>query len=86
MDPTDILIRPVITESTFNLIEEQNKLVFIVDRRANKNMIKNAIETIYSVKCEKINTMITPSGDKKAYIRLAPENLASEVANKMGIF
>ncbi len=86
MEPTEILIRPVITESTFNLIEDENKLVFIVNRRANKKMIKEAIEKVYSVKCYKINTMITPKGEKKAYIRLDPANSAPEVANKMGIF
>jgi large subunit ribosomal protein L23 len=86
MDSTEILIRPVITESTFNLIESENKLVFIVDRKANKKMIKSAIEQTYSVKCEKINTVITPRGEKKAYIRLDRTASASEVANKMGIF
>lgn len=86
MDSTEILIRPVITESTFNLIESENKLVFIVDRKANKKMIKGAIEKTYSVKCEKINTVVTPRGEKKAYIRLDKANSASEVANKMGIF
>ncbi|MEX2682885.1 MAG: 50S ribosomal protein L23 [Candidatus Sigynarchaeota archaeon] len=86
MDPTEILIRPVITESTFNLIENENKLVFIVDKKANKKMIKGAIEKMYSVKCRKINTVITPRGEKKAFIRLDPANPASEVANKMGIF
>jgi len=86
MDPTDILIKPVITESTFNLIDSENKLVFIVDRRANKKMIKEAIEKIYSVKCEKINTLITPTGQKKAYIKLESASSASEVANKIGIF
>ena len=86
MDSTEILIRPVITESTFNLIESQNKIVFIVDRKANKKMIKGAIEKTYSVKCTKINTMITPRGEKKAYMSLDLANSASEVANKMGIF
>lgn len=86
MDPTDILIKPVITESTFNLIDNENKLVFIVDRRANKKIIKEAIEKIYSVKCKKVNTLITPTGQKKAYVKLDPASSASEVANKIGIF
>ena len=43
-------IRPVVTENTFNIIEEENKLVFIVDRNANKLMIKEAFEKLYQ--CE----------------------------------
>ncbi|MHA1748588.1 MAG: 50S ribosomal protein L23 [Promethearchaeota archaeon] len=86
MDYQDILIKPVITESTFDLIEIENKLVFIVDKRANKRQIKEAIEKLYDVKCTKVNTLITPKGEKKAFIKLSLENSASEVANKIGIF
>ncbi|MHA1372299.1 MAG: 50S ribosomal protein L23 [Promethearchaeota archaeon] len=82
----DILKRPVITESTFNLIEDQNKLVFMVDRRANKKMIQEAIEQIYKVKVKKINTLITPRGEKKAFITLDPKFSAAEIATKIGIF
>jgi large subunit ribosomal protein L23 len=68
------------------LIEEENKLVFIVNKKANKRVIKSAIEKLYDVKCSKVNTLITPKGEKKAFIRLAPEFNASEIANKIGIF
>lgn len=81
-----VINRPVVTENTFDLIEEQNKIVFYVDRRANKNVIKNAIENIYNVKVVKINTLITPTGEKKAFIKLHPDNSASELAIKLGIF
>jgi large subunit ribosomal protein L23 len=81
-----ILIRPVVTENTFDLIEEQNKIVFYVDKRANKNLIKEAIEKIYNVKVIKINTLITPKGKKKALIKLHPNDSASELAIKLGIF
>jgi large subunit ribosomal protein L23 len=86
MDSYDVLIRPVITESTFSLIDEENKLVFIVNKKANKRVIKSAIEKLYDVKCSKVNTLITPKGEKKAFIRLTPEYHASEIANKIGIF
>lgn len=86
MDNYDVILRPVITESTFSLIEEENKLVFIVNKKANKRVIKSAIEKLYEVKCSKVNTLITPKGEKKAFIRLAPEFHASEIANKIGIF
>ena len=86
MEHYDILLRPVITESTFDLIEDENKLVFIVDRRVNKTSIKNAIEKLYDVKCVKVNTMITPQGEKKAFIKLSEADSASDVATKLGIF
>lgn len=86
MDPSDVLIRPVITESTFDLIESQNKLVFIVHKKANKRVIKNAIEKIYNVKCKKINTLVSQLGEKKAFVKIDPKDSASEVANKIGIF
>lgn len=81
-----IIIRPLITEKTFDLIERENKLVFIVNRSANKNQIKRAIEKIHNVKVIKINTMITPKGEKKAFIKLHPDNSAQDIAIELGIF
>lgn len=54
-DPRDIIIRPVITERSTEMMEE-NKYVFEVDVRANKTEIKQAIEKIFDVKVEKVNT------------------------------
>ena len=81
-----ILKQPVVTENTFDLIDEHNKIVFMVDRRANKYQIREAIEQIYSVKVIKVNTMITPAGTKKAFIKLHPSDSAAELAIKLGIF
>ncbi|MFX0080134.1 MAG: 50S ribosomal protein L23 [Candidatus Hodarchaeota archaeon] len=81
-----IVKRPLITEKTFDLIEKENKLVFIVDRSANKNQIKKAIERIHNVKVIKVNTMITPKGEKKAFIKLHPDNSAQDIAIELGIF
>jgi large subunit ribosomal protein L23 len=81
-----IIKRPLVTEQTFDLIEDQNKLAFIVDRRANKNQIKLAVEQLYKVKVMQINTLITPRGDKKALVKLHPNNSAADLAIKLGIF
>jgi len=88
MDPYKIIKKPVATEATFNLIEDEheNKLVFIVNRKANKNQIKWAIEKLYNVKVVKVNTLITPSGEKKAFIKLAPTHKAIDLATKLGLF
>lgn len=81
-----IIKKPLITEKTFDLIEKENKLVFIVNRLANKNQIKRAIEKIHNVKVIKVNTMITPKGEKKAFIKLHPDNSAQDIAIELGIF
>ena len=62
----EIIKKPLITEKTFDLIERENKLVFIVNRLANKNQIKRAFEKIHNVKVIGINTLITSKGEKKA--------------------
>jgi large subunit ribosomal protein L23 len=81
-----IIKKPLVTEKTFDLIEKENKLVFIVDRKANKNQIKKAIEKIHNVKVIRVNTMITPKGEKKAFIKLHPEYSAQDIAIDLGIF
>ncbi|MFP3225457.1 MAG: 50S ribosomal protein L23 [Sulfolobaceae archaeon] len=73
------------TEKAIKLIEFQNTLVVIVDRNATKKDIKNEIEKTFNVKVRKVNTLITPQGEKKAYIKLNPEFKASDIAHKLGI-
>ena len=55
-DYRDIIIKPVITEKSMNLLAD-NKYTFVVDRRANKTEIKNAIENIFSVKVDNVRTI-----------------------------
>ena len=85
-DPNEIIIRPVVTEASLEGVERDNKLAFYVARTANKNTIKWAVETLYGVVVEKINTLILPDGTKKALVRLAPEYSAADVATNLGIF
>jgi large subunit ribosomal protein L23 len=56
MDPHQIIIRPVISEKSYNLIESEGQYTFQVDRRANKNQIKHAIESAFDVRVQKVNT------------------------------
>ncbi len=81
-----IIKKPLITEKTFDLIENENKLVFFVNKRANKSQIKKAFEKIHDVKVLKVNTLITPKGEKKAFIKLRSENSAQDIAIDLGIF
>ncbi|NJE75356.1 50S ribosomal protein L23 [Thermococcus sp. ES12] len=86
MDPYKVIIKPVVTEKAVAMIENENKLTFIVDRRATKQDIKRAVEAMFEVKVEKVNTLITMRGEKKAYVKLKPEYSASEVAARIGLF
>ena len=54
-NPRDIIIAPVVSEKSYNLIDE-GKYTFIVDPRSNKTEIKNAIETIFDVRVSSVNT------------------------------
>ena len=55
-DPHDIIIKPVLTEQSYDQISLK-KYTFLVDPRATKSQIKNAIEEVFGVKVEKINTL-----------------------------
>ena len=53
----DILLKPIITEKMTAQSESLNRYGFIVDKRANKLQIKNAVEVMYDVKVDSVNTM-----------------------------
>lgn len=85
MDPYKILRYPHMTEKSIDLVERQNKLVFIVYLKATKNEIKQAFEEAFNVKVESVKTLITRTGRKKAFIKLKPEYHAADIAVKLGI-
>lgn len=55
-DPRDILIAPVVSEKSYNLLDE-GKYTFVVDPRANKTEIKIAVEQVFGVKVDSVNTI-----------------------------
>ena len=54
--PHDIIIRPIITEESMDVMAE-GKYTFVVDKKANRSEIKKAIEEVFDVKVDKVNTM-----------------------------
>ena len=58
MDQYRVLKYPLTTESAMKKIEDNNTLVFIVDERANKNHIKEAVKKMYDIQCSKVNTLV----------------------------
>ena len=85
LDKYSIIKYPLTTESSMKLIEDSNTLVFIVDIKANKRQIKAAVKELYNIDCEKVNTLITPRGLKKSYVRLSKDFDALDVANRVGV-
>jgi len=65
---------------------EKNVLTAIVDLRASKKDIKKEIEKLFQVEVESVNTLVTPKGEKKAYIKLKPEYKAEDLLSKLGVF
>lgn len=76
---------PLTTEKSVRVMESDNKLIFIVDRAATKHDIKRAVEEMFKVKVVKVNTAIMPTGEKKAYVALAADTPAIDVATKLGL-
>jgi large subunit ribosomal protein L23 len=83
-DAQKLLIRPYVTERTFDQIERENKLCFIVRDSATKKQIASAVEALYEVKVRDVNTSRTIKG-KKAFVRLTEANSAAELATKLGL-
>ena len=85
MKPHDVIKYPTMTERSVYMIENENKLVFIVHREENKNDIAQAVKKLYQVETQEIRTLIDRKGEKKAFVRLKDGYNASEVAIKIGI-
>jgi large subunit ribosomal protein L23 len=85
IEPHEIILYPVMTEVASRILETENKLVFIVIKSATKREVKSAVEKLYEVRVNKVNVLITPKGEKKAFVRLHPDYKAADIAIKLGI-
>lgn len=81
----NIIFYPMSTEKSMRLIESENKLVFVVDRRATRKEIKDALESLYGIKIEKINVLINRDGNKQAFVKLTQAFSALDIATDLGI-
>jgi len=80
-----IIKYPLSTEKSIRLMESENKLVFIVDKKANKKEIKDEIEKTYKVKIVDVKTFIDTKGKKKAYVKFSDETPAIDIATQLGL-
>ncbi len=85
MKERQILLYPLVSEKAVDKIESENKITYIVDKRATKKEIKEEFEKMFNVKVEKVNVINDMKGRKKAMIKLTKEFKASDIAMKLGI-
>ena len=79
-----IIIQPYVTEKTFNIIEKENKLSFIVHNKANKKQIIESMKVIYESDVIEVNTFNTIRG-KKAIMKFKNTDGARQLATNLGL-
>ncbi|MBI2971976.1 MAG: 50S ribosomal protein L23 [Candidatus Aenigmarchaeota archaeon] len=84
-DPYAVLKFVVMTEKAVQHIERQNKLLFIVDRKANKQQIRQSAAQAFKANVSSVNTVIDQNGRKKAFIKFVKAGEAGEIAIRLGI-
>ncbi len=84
-DPFTIIKYPLSTEKAVRQMEAENKLIFIVNREANKKQIAWAVRKAFNAKVRAVNTVIMHDGKKKAYIKLSRETPVSEITTQLGL-
>ena len=80
-----IILHAYVTEKSMDEMERQNKLEFMVDRRANRAEIKSAVETTYQCKVAKVTIKNVRTG-KIATVRFAPGFSAEDIGSRAGVF
>ncbi len=85
MNPHDVILYPLMTERSVYMIENENKLVFVIKRDATKSDVFKAIKILYDVEVDSVNTLISRNSFKKAFVKLKDEYDASDLAIRLGI-
>ncbi len=83
---TRVIKRPHITEKGMDLMDFENKMQFMVHTDATKDDIADEIEDEYDAAVASVNTQITMKGDKKATVEFAEDDVAQDIASRMGAF
>ena len=79
-----IVIRPYITEKTFAMVENEQKICFLVNRESSKPKIIDAIMTLYNENAIQVDTARTVYG-KKAFVKFDSSDKARDLATKIGM-
>jgi len=81
----EVILFPLITEKAVNMIEAENKLCFVVSKKATKPDVKKAVEEAYAVKVDSVTILLDRKGRKKAVVKINKEFKADEIATKLGV-
>lgn len=84
-DAYEIIKFPLSTEKSIRQIEFENKLVFVVDRKATKPLVKKAVEELFKVRVVAVNIHNSFQGQKRAYVKLGPGSVAADVSADLGL-
>lgn len=76
---------PFVSEKAGMMLENENKLQFLVDLSATKDQIKAAVENEFDQEVTTVRTMVTMKGEKKAIVSFANENSAEEILSRLGV-
>lgn len=85
MDTYNIIKYPLSTEKSIRLMEAENKLIFVVNRKSTKREIKKAIEEMFKAEVVDVNTFVNVDGEKRAYVRFSSKTPAIDIATQMGL-
>ena len=85
MIPMASILYPITNEKAVGLIELRNTLIFAVEKSATKQQVKKDVEELFEVKVAAVNTLITPTGQKRAFVKLKEGFKADDVAAKLKI-
>ena len=83
-EATAIIIRPYITEKTFAMVENEQKICFLVKKAASKLMIQEAVKMLYNENTVSVQTARTIYG-KKAFVKFESIDKARDLATKIGM-
>ncbi len=85
MEAHEVIKYPLSNEKTIRLMESENKLAFVVDRRANKNDVKNAVQVMFKAKVLSVNSHITRDGNKVVFVKFDITSPAIDIATNWGM-
>ncbi|KAK9474007.1 60S ribosomal protein uL23 [Dipodascopsis tothii] len=86
LDQFKVILRSIQNDTAIEKYEGLNTLVLLVDIKANKRQIKDAVKKVFFADTIKINTLITPKGEKKAFVRLSSDADLLDIGHRAGIF
>ncbi|MFH1544543.1 MAG: 50S ribosomal protein L23 [archaeon] len=81
----EVVLYPLISEKAVNMIEAENKICFIVNKKATKKEIKESVERLYKAKVDSVRVIKDMKGRKKAIVKISKGFKAGDIAIKLGV-